>query len=95
MATIYSVTDAYIERKICAGQYKPLTKNDENNILITVTEGKYHEVKRILKAVNNCVLSLKRVSENGIILDESLKEGEYRKLTQNELEILSAKEKKQ
>lgn len=68
---------------------------DENNILITVTEGKYHEVKRILKAVNNCVLSLKRVSENGIILDESLKEGEYRKLSQNELEILSAKEKKQ
>ena len=33
VATIYSVTDAYIERKICAGQYKPLTKNDENNII--------------------------------------------------------------
>jgi len=61
----------------------------DNEIYVTVFEGKYHEVKRMLKAVNNEVLYLKRVSMGGVGLDESLKEGEYRRLTPSELDKLN------
>lgn len=56
---------------------------------ITLTEGKFHEIKRLCYACGEKeVLYLKRLSFGGITLDESLEEGEWRNLTQNELEIL-------
>lgn len=55
---------------------------------ITVTEGKFHEVKRIFKALGNEVVFLKRVSFGGLELDENLKSGEVRKLTEEELKRL-------
>ena len=58
---------------------------DQDHVFITVSEGKYHEIKRMLKAVGNEVLELKRVSMGGVDLDETLKEGEYRRLTASEL----------
>ncbi len=61
---------------------------DETHILLTLQEGKFHQVKRMLQAVNNRVLALKRVSFGGIILDERLKPGEYRELTEAEVKIL-------
>ncbi|MCR5278286.1 MAG: rRNA pseudouridine synthase [Lachnospiraceae bacterium] len=61
---------------------------DESSIYLTVTEGKFHEVKRMLKAVDNEVTYLKRVSMGPIVLDPLLKEGEYRRLTPSELELL-------
>ena len=53
---------------------------------ITITEGKYHQVKRMFLAVGNHVDSLKRISFAGLELDESLAPGEYRELCTKELD---------
>lgn len=55
---------------------------------LTIHEGKFHQVKRMLQAVDNRVLSLKRTAFGGLELDESLEPGEYRKLTGQEVEKL-------
>lgn len=47
---------------------------------ITVTEGKKHQIRRMLKAVRCCVISLKRISVDSIVLDESLKPGEWKEI---------------
>ena len=60
----------------------------ENDVYITITEGKFHQVKRMFEVVDNQVMYLKRISMGSLTLDESLKLGEYRKLTEEELEIL-------
>lgn len=59
--------------------------------LITVVEGKKHEVKLILKSAVCHVFYLKRLSIGGVGLDESLGPGEYRDLTPSELERLTDK----
>ena len=58
---------------------------------LTITEGRKHQVKRMLRAVGCCVVSLKRVAVGSLFLDESLKPGEYRELTANELTLLKQK----
>ncbi len=56
---------------------------------ITLTEGKFHEIKRLCHACGQKeVLYLKRLSFGGITLDDKLCEGEWRNLTEKELEIL-------
>ncbi len=55
---------------------------------ITLTEGKYHEVKRLLKYCGKEVTFLKRISMGSLVLDDSLKEGEYRDLFPEEIELL-------
>ena len=57
-------------------------------IELTIGEGMYHQVKRMLKAVGNEVVSLKRISIGGLKLDESLNEGTYRRLTEEEIKLL-------
>ena len=52
---------------------------------LTITEGKFHQVKRMLKAVNNEVTYLKRISMGSLILDPSLEKGQFRKLTDEEI----------
>ncbi len=54
---------------------------------ITLTEGKYHEIKRIFGAKGNKITYLKRIEFAGIKLDESLPEGECRYLTEKEIEL--------
>jgi len=61
---------------------------DDSKIYLTVTEGKFHEVKRMIKAVDNEVIYLKRVSHGSLTLDDELKEGEYRRLTSSEIDRL-------
>ena len=51
---------------------------------ITLTEGKYHQIKRMLEAVNNKITYLERISFGGIMLDSSLDRGEWRYLTEDE-----------
>lgn len=53
-----------------------------------LTEGKRHQVKRMLEAVGCTVVYLKRVSFAGIALDETLRPGEYRPLTAEEMTLL-------
>lgn len=61
---------------------------DVREIELTITEGKFHQVKRMLKAVGNEVVYLKRLSMGSLKLDEELKLGEYRSLTESEIEAL-------
>ena len=58
---------------------------DEYLCYLTIVEGKYHQVKKMFLSLGNEVLSLKRVKIGEIELDRNLKEGEYRKLTKEEL----------
>ena len=54
-------------------------------VYITISEGKFHQVKRMFKAVENEVKYLKRVKMGTLSIDENLKLGEYRELTEDEL----------
>lgn len=63
---------------------------EKNKGYITITEGKYHQVKKLCKACGKTVTSLKRVSIGDLKLDENLELGTYRELTDEELEILNA-----
>ncbi len=54
-------------------------------------EGRFHQVKRMLTAIGNEVTFLKRIRMGGLYLDESLKPGDYRELTDEELKLLSGK----
>ncbi len=56
---------------------------------ITLTEGKYHEIKRIFGSLGNKVTYLKRISFGGIELDANLQEGEARYLTKTEEELFT------
>ena len=55
---------------------------------LTITEGKKHQVKRMIAAVGSKVLFLKRISIGGVELDEDLPYGEFRPLTEEEISIL-------
>ena len=55
---------------------------------LTIREGKFHQVKRMMEAVGCRVVYLKRLSMGSLVLDENLKPGQYRPLTKQELEDL-------
>ena len=55
---------------------------------ITLTEGKFHQIKLMAKAVRNAVTTLERISFAGIALDPSLARGEYRELTGEEEKLI-------
>lgn len=57
-------------------------------ILLTIHEGRFHQVKRMLKAVGNEVVDLKRESFGCLTLEESLKSGTFRELTIEEVDKL-------
>ncbi|MFC0274504.1 pseudouridine synthase [Metabacillus herbersteinensis] len=68
-----------------------LKSGPQSEIELTITEGKFHQVKRMFEAVEKKVVYLKRISMGPIKLDEEeLKIGEYRELTEEELEELRA-----
>lgn len=60
-----------------------------SEIHLTIREGKFHQVKRMFETLGCCVIYLKRMSMGSLILDEALKPGEYRPLSEDE--ILSLK----
>ena len=55
---------------------------------ITLTEGKYHQIKRMVASTHNRVVTLERISFGGIELDRGLSRGEYRLLTDGEIALL-------
>ena len=65
------------------------SSKDKSCANIYITEGKFHQVKRMMKALETTVTYLKRLSIGSLILDESLKLGEYRYLTDKELKKLN------
>ena len=64
-------------------------KLDDKTILLTLNEGKYHQVKRMLAAVGHHVVQLHRQQIGNIILDKSLKAGEWRELSEDEIQLYS------
>lgn len=70
------------------GELKILKSGIRSDIELTITEGKFHQVKRMFEAVGKKVIYLKRISMGPLPLDESLELGEYRELTDEEVELL-------
>lgn len=68
--------------------------SDLHTALVTITEGKYHQIKRMFGLFDLGVNELKRVSFAGLTLPEDLLEGEVRELTVNELECIKNAKKK-
>lgn len=63
---------------------------DENGseVMVTIQEGKFHQVKRMFESVNKKVVFLRRVSFGPLKLDENLYEGQYRELSEEEIDLL-------
>ena len=55
---------------------------------LTIYEGKYHQVKRMFAAVGNKIVYLKRISMGQLKLDEELELGEYKELSESDLQLL-------
>ena len=70
----------------CMGAKLEILNSDE--ALITIREGKFHQIKRMFGTINMPVLYLKRLTMGALSLDESLEPGQFRMLTSNEIELL-------
>lgn len=73
------------------------TREDDHSetisrIQLTIHEGKFHQVKRMFESIGCHVVYLKRLSMGSLKLDESLKPGGYRPLTEEELAVLMKKD---
>ena len=66
---------------------------DDKMIALTITEGKFHQVKRMLHAVGNEVVYLKRIRMGSLMLDAELPKGSYRRLTEEELDGIFRRDK--
>ncbi len=55
---------------------------------ITLTEGKYHQIKRMLEALDNKITYLERITFGNLVLDKELDRGEWRYLTEEEIAVL-------
>ena len=65
-----------------------LSSGTESEVEITIREGKFHQIKRMFEAVDKKVVYLKRLSMGSLRLDETLALGEYRELTEDEVQAL-------
>lgn len=76
------------EKKTLPAELVILKSGEDSEILVTLREGRFHQVKRMFEAVGCQVLYLKRLSMGSLKLDEALMPGECRMLTGEELEAL-------
>lgn len=85
-----------LEQGVDIGEDKPTLPAkvkilSDRECLLTIHEGKFHQVKRMLEAVDNRVEYLKRISMGSLTLDETLAPGEFRPLTETEIKNLRSK----
>lgn len=76
------------EKNTIPAKMEILKTDIQNNIsscYLTIHEGKFHQVKRMMKKLGKTVTYLKRVSMGSLILDSKLKKANYRKLTEQEI----------
>ncbi|MEK4028414.1 MULTISPECIES: pseudouridine synthase [Bacillaceae] len=85
-----SLDDGYVTKP---GELNILKSGLRSDIELTITEGKFHQVKRMFEAVGKKVVYLQRISMGPLQLDEELELGEYRELTEEEVELLKSGEK--
>lgn len=71
----------------CKSSELEILKN-KKEAYITISEGKYHQIKKMCKMVDKKVYELKRVEIGKLKLDCNLLPGEYRKLTNEEMELI-------
>lgn len=76
------------------GILKILKCQPKSEIELTITEGRFHQVKRMFEAVGKPVLYLKRISMGPLVLPDDLKSGEYRPLNEEELHLLKQETQK-
>lgn len=82
-ASVKWATDEQIQKYIANSSY---TQNPDHDFaLLTIYEGKYHQVKRMFAAVDNKIAFLKRISMGNLELDLSLEPGEYKFLSDEDL----------
>ncbi|WP_411842063.1 pseudouridine synthase [Salinicoccus sp. HZC-1] len=63
-------------------------KISSRKVKLTITEGKFHQVKRMFQYLGNEVVDLERIEFASLGLDDGLRRGEYRRLTESEIDIL-------
>ena len=85
-----SAIEQFAEGVMLTGEKKPtrpaeLALLDDFEVLLTIHEGKYHQVKRMFAAIGNKVVALHREQIGEIELDEDLEPGEWRYLTGEEI----------
>ncbi len=66
-----------------------ILSDDAKNVTVTITEGRFHQVKRMFMLFSQKVLYLKRLTMGNLSLDEQLASGEYRKLSIEEIKHIS------
>lgn len=88
--------DAFKDGVVLDDGYKTLPAGLEiigdGEALVTICEGKFHQVKRMFEAVGKEVIYLKRLSMGGLTLDEDLELGDMRELTDEELNIIKGEQ---
>ncbi|WP_379965306.1 pseudouridine synthase [Ectobacillus sp. sgz5001026] len=77
--------DGYVTKP---GELTILRGDSISEIELVITEGKFHQVKRMFEAVGKKVVYLKRTEMGPLLLDEELELGQYRELTEEELQLL-------
>lgn len=70
------------------GELRILESDEQSKVELIITEGKFHQVKRMFEAVDKKVVFLKRLEMGTLLLDDTLQEGHYRELTDDELDSL-------
>ncbi|TKD67995.1 pseudouridine synthase [Pseudalkalibacillus hwajinpoensis] len=80
-----TLEDGYVTKP---GELTILVADDQSEIELTIHEGKFHQVKRMFEAVDKKVIYLQRIQMGDIHLDRDLEPGEYRELTEDEVNIL-------
>jgi 16S rRNA pseudouridine516 synthase len=82
-----TLEDGYLTKP---GYLTILKSDEESEIELVIMEGKFHQVKRMFEAVDKKVTYLKRIEMGPLKLDETLELGEYRELTDEEVELLKS-----
>ena len=80
-----TLEDGYLTKE---GKLEIIKSDEISECYATISEGKFHQLKRMFIALNKEVVFLKRIKFKDIELDESLNEGEYRLLSEEEINSL-------
>ena len=73
---------------LLSAQLELIEENENQVFKVVIKEGKYHQIKRMFASLGTTVIELKRIAIGGLALDFSLKEGEARVITEEELEMI-------
>lgn len=82
------------EKAALPASLRVLSSGEISEVEVTIREGRYHQIKRMFEAVGSRVCYLKRLSMGSLVLDETLKKGAFRRLTEPEIEGLKKQTEK-